>query len=299
MKHLFRYKLAGLTLVSSAILFGCSGQSGGPNPSGTLEATEIEIASELPARVLEVRKDLGDAVTQGDTLVVLDTRLLSLQRAHAEAQRGALSAQQAVAADAARQAKQSLDLAATTLKRNESMFEQGSVTEQQLDELRTKRELASAQWMAARHQQDALASEELKLDASLQVFDRQIEMGVIEAPLGGTVVLRNSEPGEMAMPGATLLKVADLQNIELRIFLSSQDLATAKIGSSYPVLVDALSGDTLQGTLTWISSEAEFTPKNAQTRDSRAQLVYAVKLRLDNSDRRLAIGMPAEMVLAK
>ena len=91
--------------------------------------------------------------------------------------------------------------------------------------------------------------------------------------------------------------VADLSSLELRVFLDEQDLDKVKIGQMIPVMVDALDGQTLSGTVSWVSAEAEFTPKNAQTKQARTQLVYAVKLRVANPDGKLKIGMPAEIVL--
>jgi len=280
-------------------MISCDSKSTGPNPSGTLEATEVEIASEISARILEVRKELGDVVKAGDTLVVLDTRLIALQKAQAEATRASLKAQQNVASDAVRQNRESLSLSESTLTRNESLLEQGSITLQQIDELRTKRDVTRSQLSSAQHQLEVLQAEEAKLDATLSVFDRQLEMGAILAPFDGTVTLRNAQPGEMALPGTTLMKIGKVQDIELRVYLSSSDLALVKMGATYPVQVDAFGEEKLQGKVIWISSEAEFTPKNTQTRESRVQLVYAVKLSLDNKDRRLAIGMPAEVILSE
>ncbi|MDD5088813.1 MAG: efflux RND transporter periplasmic adaptor subunit, partial [bacterium] len=136
-----------------------------------------------------------------------------------------------------------------------------------------------------------------KLDAALAVFDRQLRDGVILAPVSGTVILRNIEPGEVAAPGAALLRLADLSALELRVYLGEGELDLVQIGQTIPVIVDALPGDTLSGVVTWVSSEAEFTPKNAQTRDARAQLVYAIKVRVANGDGKLHIGMPAEITL--
>jgi HlyD family secretion protein len=112
------------------------------------------------------------------------------------------------------------------------------------------------------------------------------------------ILLRNAEPGEVALPGQTQLKVGEIENMELRVYLGETELDLVRIGQTCPVLVDALAGDTLDGVVSWISSEAEFTPKNAQTRQARTQLVYAVKLRLPNEDHKLAIGMPAEVILS-
>lgn len=279
------------------LLTGCSSGDNGTHPSGTLEATEIEISSEISARIIEVRPQLGASVQKNDTLVVLDTRLISLQKEQTEATRGSIHAQMLAAADGVTQARENLKLAETTLQRSESLLEQGSVTQQQIDELRTRRDVAKAALTSARHTLEGLEAEEARLDATLRVYDRQLEMGVILSPLNGVVLLRNAEPGETALPGQTLLKIGEIEQMQLRIYLGETELDLVHIGQECGVLVDAFESDTLQGTVSWISAEAEFTPKNTQTRQARTQLVYAVKLRLPNPDHRLAIGMPAEVIL--
>jgi HlyD family secretion protein len=286
-----------ITALSAALIGGCAGRSSRVNPSGTLEATETDLASVYAGRILEVRPRLGDPVRAGDTLIVLDTELLGLQRAQSEAGRRSLQAQRNVAQDALQQARRNFDLAEATLTRTRALLEQGSTTPQQMDELQTRRDVTAAQVSAAQHQLDALAAEEVKLDALLKVYDRQIRDGVIVSPANGTIILRNAEPGEFAAPGAVLLRLADLTRLELRVFLGEQDLDRVKIGQELPVFVDALKGETRSGKVTWVSDEAEFTPKNAQTRQARTQLVYAVKLSVANPDGRLHIGMPAEVKL--
>jgi multidrug resistance efflux pump len=115
-----------ISLFPLLLLIGCSGNTKHPNPSGTLEATEVEISAELSARILEVRYDIGTTVKMGDTLIVLDMRLIQLQKAQTEASRGSIIAQQQVANDAIQQAQESFKLAEATLKRTESLLEQGS-----------------------------------------------------------------------------------------------------------------------------------------------------------------------------
>jgi HlyD family secretion protein len=285
-----------ITALSAFLFTGCAGPSG-LNPSGTLEATETDLASVYAVRILEVRPQLGDGVRASDTLIVLDTELLRLQRAHSEANRRSLQAQRNVTRDALQQAQRNLDLAEVTLSRTRALLAQGSATPQQQDELQTKRDVAKAQLSSAQHQLDALAAEETKLDAQLAVYDRQIRDGAILSPMNGTVILRNAEPGEFASPGAVLLRLADLSRLELRVFLGEQDLNRVQIGREFPILVDALKGETITGHVAWISDEAEFTPKNVQTKQARTQLVYAVKLSVPNPDGRLHIGMPAEVKL--
>lgn len=281
-------------IAALALLGGGCGRAPS-NPSGTLEATETDVAPAIGGRVLDVRPELGDVVAAGDTLVILDTELIALQREQTAANRKSIAAQRLVAGDALAQAQRNLELVKTTLQRTESLLAQGSATQQQVDELEAKRDVIASQVLAARHQLELVEAEDAKLEAALAVLDRRIRDGVLISPSGGTVLVRALEPGEMAVPGGPGIRIADLARLELRFFLEEEELDRVKVGQVLPVFVDALEGEEIQGTVTWVSSEAEFTPKNAQTRNARAQLVYAVKLRIDNSDRRLHIGMPAEV----
>ncbi len=292
-----RRSLPGTALLLLALLVaaGC-GDGGGANPSGTLEATEVDVSPLLSGKVLAVGAKLGDRVARGDTLVVIDTELLELQRAQTEANRRALKAERSVAVETQKQARRNLELAETTLARTTALLVEGTATEQQVDELRARRDVAASQVDAARSRIELLDAEEAKLLAALAVFDRQLRDGVIVSPIDGTVLVRAVEPGETARQGVPLLRVADLATLELRVYLEAEDLDLLRIGQSVPVLVDALEGE-LQGKVVWISSEAEFTPKNAQTRKARAQLVYAVKIRVENGKGKLHIGMPAEVRL--
>ncbi len=289
-------RLFALILALAGLLAGCSNKEHA-NPAGSLEATEIDIVSTIPARIASVRVKLGDPVRAGDTLIVLDTELITLQRAQTAANRNSLQAQRGVLGDQLRQADTNLQLAETSLRRTQALLQQGSASAQQLDEMQAKRDLAELQVSTVKNQLAALNAEEEKLNATLAVVDRQLKEGTLYSPINGTVILKSAEPAEMASPGAVLLRVADLSTLDLRIFLSETDLGKVKLGQQLPVLVDALPNEPLTGNVTWVSAEAEFTPKNAQTHDARTQLVYAVKLTVANPNERLHIGMPAEVKL--
>ncbi len=286
-----------LVVLSAGLLAGCGKGKKGPNPSGTLEATEVDLAGTWAGKVLEVRVREGDHVAKGDTVVVLDTDLLRLQRRQSEASLETLDHQLGAAKDGLKQAQQNLKLASITAQRTAYLFKQGSATQQQVDETSTRKSVAGSQVAAAQKQVEALHSESTRLLASLALLDRQIQDGIVTSPLDGTVLLRSVEPGEVLGAGATALRIADLSHLELRVYLDVDDVDRVKLGSEVTVLVDAFDGERLTGRVNWISSEAEFTPKNVQTRKARSQLVYAVKVEIDNPDGRLSIGMPAEMVL--
>jgi HlyD family secretion protein len=284
-------------LLTTTVLAACGDGNDLARPSGTLEATEVDVSPLLTARILQVRARDGDTVAQGDTLLVLDTELLQRQRAQTESRRDLLQAQTSEAQQMLRQSRRKLELAQTTLERTQALRAQGSATQQQVDDLTAQRDVAASQVEAARDHQAALAAQREELQRSLAVIDRQIAEGVVLSPLDGTVLLRAAEPGEVTRVGALAMRLADLRHLDLRIYLEEEDLDEVQLGQTLPVFVDALEGGRLSGTVSWISSEAEFTPKNAQTRQARAQLVYAVKVTLDNPDGRLHIGMPAAVQL--
>lgn len=308
--HYINFKISGLSKLKASslsvvyfnfllliTLLGCQNEAPPPNPSGTLEATEIDVSSTLPGEVLEVRFELGDKVNISDTLVILDTELLRLQRAQLESGRGTINAQRKLAKSTISQAIRNLEWLETSLARVNNLLQEGNATQFQVDELTAKYDLAQLQVTNAQNQLGVLDSEELRLNSSLAVFDRQLEEAVITAPKSGSVILKSIETGEIAQPGKTLLRIADLSRMKVKIYLAEEDLDKVKVGSKLPVLIDALEGEAINGTVSWVSPEAEFTPKNTQTRDARTQLVFAVKLLIENPDGRLHIGMPAEVKL--
>lgn len=282
--------------VMALCVLGC-GNNGGPNPSGTLEATTIDVAPLVGGKVLHVGANEGERVQLGDTLLVIDTELVALERNRTVAQQRTITAQRNEAGARLQQAEQRMALANTTLDRTQRLQEKGSASRQQLDEAQTQRDVALGDVKAARDRLAVLDSQDRELAAVLAVFERRLHDGIVTAPVSGTVLLRSVEPGEVVGQGQRAFRLADLKTLELRVFLESSDLDRVALGQRLPVLVDALENKTIEGSVSWIASESEFTPKNVQTRDARAQLVYAIKLRVANPEGRLHIGMPAEVRL--
>jgi HlyD family secretion protein len=278
------------------LLAGCSGREL-PNPAGTFETTVVDVATLTSGRALVVQPEEGEKVAPGDTLIVLDTELLALQRAETAARGESLDAQRRTATADLAQAQRRLSLTETTLGRTTTLLGQGSATQQQVDNLTAERDVTRSAIEAARGRIAAIDAELAHLASALAVVDRQLRDGVVTAPSAGTVLTRELEPGEVASPGRLALRIADLAELKLKVYLEAGDLDRVKLGDRLPVLVDALAGARLEGQVSRVSPEAEFTPKNAQTRNARAQLVYAVELRVANPDGKLHVGMPAEVVL--
>ncbi|MBN1826118.1 MAG: efflux RND transporter periplasmic adaptor subunit [Candidatus Eisenbacteria bacterium] len=281
-------------LIVLVVAAGCMGDEK-PRPAGTFEAATVDVAPVQSGRTLLVAAEEGERIAAGDTLILLDTDLIGLRRTEAEAGRAGLRAQRAAGAAEIDQAERSLAHLETTRERAGKLRDAGTATDQRVDDLTAERDMARSRLAAARARVEAIDAEGKRLDAALAVFDRQIRDGVIVSPVSGTVLARALEPGEVAVAGRTALRVADLSEMELRIYLEAIDLDRVRVGDELPVLADALPGERLVGRVSWISDEAEFTPKNAQTRNARAQLVYAVKLRVPNPEGRLHVGMAAEV----
>lgn len=285
-------------LAALLLLSGCRGGDT-PNPSGTFEAVEVDISTKVQGQLLQVGPHEGGLVAMGDTLLVVDSTLIALQRAEAEASLVGVAARRDAAVAEQAQVSRSLELARLTYERLHTMGDRGSATAQQVDEARAQQDILIRKVSAAAHNVAVLDAEAARLRTVLALRDRQQEDCVLLAPVEGTVLLRTAEPGEVTSPGQVALRLADLRQLELRFYLDETEMGLVRLGQELPVQVDAFPERSFQGTVTWISSEAEFTPKNAQTRDARAQLVYAVKLKVENSDGALSIGMPAEVLVGR
>jgi len=278
----------------AAALLGCGGDRQEAAPSGTLEAAELRLSPAVAARVLEVRVEAGQRVAAGDTLLVLDLSLQRLQREQGVAGLATLEARRRRAAEGGRELEAARDLARETLDRVAALHAAGSATDQQLDESRALFDQAEARLRGNAREQEALQAERRVLEAGLAVQDRVLRDAALTAPAAGTVLERVAEPGEWMAPGQPALVLADLSRLELRFYLSERDLSRVKVGQGLRVVADAFPDESFPAVVSWVSAEAEFTPRNTQTREARAQLVYAVKARVANPEGRLLLGMPAE-----
>ena len=183
-----------------------------------------------------------------------------------------------------------------TFKRMAGLLQKGTATQQQYDDASTKFRLAESQLESAKSQEKLLDARAESVHASIAVLDRQIKDGAVVSPLAGIITEKYVEQGEVVSPGSALYKIADPTKYWLKIYVTEGDLGTFKIGSAVTVHIDAYQ-TPIAGVVSWVSPEAEFTPKNVETKDARAELVYAVKVTLREAPPVLKIGMPAEVYL--
>lgn len=276
---------------------GCLNNKPTVTGSGVFEAVSVMVSPEIAGRIVSLPVDEGTGVTQGDPVCTIDTSALEVEKRSRQAGFAEIDAKETQAKAEIARAQVVLDGAQREFQRAKTLLERGSIPQQRMDDAETAYNVARRTLTAATSVLDTFPASRASLEAAIAVIDDKITRGRILSPITGIVLEKYFEAGEMAAPGRPLFKVADLSEMWIRIYVSGNDLNRVKLGAAARVYVDGDTGPALQGRVTWVADQAEFTPKNAQTRDARADLVYAVKVTVINSDNRLKIGMPADVCL--
>jgi HlyD family secretion protein len=282
----------------AAFLSGCDGRNRLSDAYGNFETREYLVSSEGQGRILELDIEEGIEVTGGKIVGCIDTIPLHLQKKQLEARIHAVEAQKAnvVSQIAVHEAR--MENLMIEKNRLENLLADGAATGKQMDDLSGQIATMEKQILATRSNFKTIGAEIAALHAQVRITQDQLERNLIINPINGTVLEKYAEPFELALPGKTLYKVADLHSMILRVYISGEQLASVQLGQEVDVIIDdPKTLDTpLKGRITWISDESEFTPKIIQTRKERVNLVYAVKVEVHN-DGRLKIGMPGEVIL--
>jgi HlyD family secretion protein len=265
---------------------------------GNFEATEVTVAAEVGGRLLAFELEEGDRLAKDTVVGLVDTIPLKLERQQAVARRAAAAAstREADANIAALEVQRSI--ADRELARTERLLKQSAATAQQGDQAEHDARVVREQLAGARAARGSAHQDVAALDAEIASIDDKLSRSRITSPLSGTVLARYVERGEFVQAGQPLFKLASLDSLTFRAYVSNDQLTRLKLGQQVQVGVDrADSIATMPGRVTWIASAAEFTPTPIQTRDERADQVYAVKIAVANGDGRLRIGMPGELTI--
>ena len=269
---------------------------------GTFEATEVVVSSEATGRILNFDIEEGMAIAANQAVGTIDSLQLHLQRKQLVAQQSALLASRPDVKKQVAALREQIAKQKTELRRVENMLRDGAATQKQKDDIEAQIKILEGQLEAQLSTLDKNTStingNSVVLEAQIAALDDRISKCSIISPVGGTVLVKYAEAGELASAGKPLMKIADLKNIYLRAYFTSDQLANVKLGDEVKVVADFGGTERYDytGRIAWISSESEFTPKTIQTKDSRANLVYAVKIAVEN-DGRLKIGLAGEVVL--
>lgn len=279
------------------ILASCSGKKEKSDAYGTFEATEITVSAETNGRILYTGAEEGTEMKQGQTAVIIDTVDLELKKGQVIAQKDAASTKLnniSAQTDVQKQQKQNLEI---DKGRIENMLKEKAVTQKQYDDIAGAINLIDKQVASIETQKMSVAAELKAYDAQLAQINENIRKSYVKNPVEGIVLAKYAEEGEIAFAGKPLYKVANMNTMYLRVYISGAQLAMVKAGQAVHVLIDDDSpgAKPLKGVISWISSSSEFTPKIIQTKEERVNLVYAMKIRVEN-DGRLKIGMPGEIL---
>ena len=300
----------------------CSLRSDKPDGSGTIECTQVRVASEVAGRIATLLYNEGDAITNGQTLALLDPLACTLRRDEARAALVQAQAQFELMTAGSRNedilraraqvfdARALAEVTASDARRMETVFAQKSVSEKQRDDAVAAAKRAGAGLAAAEHQLNRLVAgnrqEESRgagaaveaAQARLALAEKAVADCVVAAPRAGVITTRSVEPGEVVAVGATLATLSQLDEVWLSLYIPESRLAAVTIGQKAFVKIDG-EPQRREGRVTFVSPEAEFTPRNIQTPDERTKLVYRIKVTLANPDGGLKPGMPADGYLGK
>jgi len=294
MKSIF--KLLGI-----AILFvACNNGEDAFDASGTFEAEEVIISSEVTGAIQQLDADEGQNVEAGQAVGWIDSTQLYLKKKQLQAQIKAVLSKRPHIATQLASFQEQLNATQREQQRVLNLFKAEAATQKQLDDINAQVDLIKRQIEAHRSSLDitsqGLISETLPLSIQVEQLEDQLQKSRIINPIPGTVLAKYAEAHELVTPGKPLYKVADISQLDLRAYVTGTQLPVLKLNQKVKVLVDDGKNGykEYEGTLTWISSKAEFTPKTIQTKEERADLVYATKVRVKN-DGSIKIGMYGEV----
>lgn len=293
MKYTHSYILgfAILTLIS------CGQSNGKADGYGNFEATEITVSAENNGKLMQFDVQEGNKLQQNTFVGYIDTIPLALKREQLLVSKDVVSSKSKGVLSQIAVLKAKLKTANTNKERTENLIRDNAGTQKQLDDILGEIDVINQQIRSVEIQNAPVVNELKSIDVQLKQIEDQIEKCKIVNPITGTVLTKYTEPNEITAFGKPLYKIADLEHMELRVYVSETQLANLKIGEEVTVKIDDKDDmKDYSGTITWIASEAEFTPKIIQTKEERVALVYAVKVTVKN-DGSLKIGMPAEMWL--
>ncbi|NOX36882.1 MAG: efflux RND transporter periplasmic adaptor subunit [Calditrichaeota bacterium] len=287
-----------ITAVVGLLLFLINCQTGnrGQRYISVVEGTAIQVPAMIGGRIAAMAVQTGEDVKAGDTLAIIDTTDLHLNRRELQAALAELDIREQIARTTVRARKTDYDYVRQRFERIQALFQNESVPRQQLDDAYNRLQGAESAFQTARQNLQRIQAERQRLMARLAILEKKLRDAIIRAPVSGTIVTRYFEQGEAVAPMQPIVEIIDLSMMRAKIYVSVRQLPGIRTGQRARVFVDGI--DTpLSASVEWISARAEFTPKNILTPETRTSLVYAVRVLIPNPERILKHGMPVEIEL--
>lgn len=289
-------KLLLTLLVLIAFLNSCNKKQPSADAYGNFEVIETIVSAEATGSLLKFNVEEGSVLEEGQEVGRIDTTQLYLKKLQLEAQKKLIRSKFKNISSQIAVLEQQKENALKEKHRVESLLKNEAATGKQLDDINYSINVLEKQIQTFQVQNLSVREEINTIDVQIKQIEDQINKSIIVNPKKGTVILKLAEQSEVVTYGKPLYKIADLTYIELRAYISGSQLSQVKIGQNVKVYADLDKDNNreYEGTVTWISSKAEFTPKIIQTKEERVNLVYAIKVRVKN-DGSLKIGMPGEI----
>jgi HlyD family secretion protein len=286
--------------------------------TGTFEADEVIVSAEVPGKILTFNVEEGSQLSKDSVVGTIDSKNLTLQKEQMDASIRALSEKTSDIQPQVKLLEDQLQVQQSQLKtmerekaRTENLLKQDAATAKQLDDINAQIDVLNKQIAVTRQQMvvnksntntqnRGILSETEPLKKRVAQLEDQLQRSNILNPINGSVLAKYAEAGEVVSTGKALYKIADLTYINLRAYITGDMLSQVKLGQKVKVLIDQgeKSYKDYEGTIIWIADKAEFTPKTIQTKEERANLVYAIKVKVKN-DGYLKIGMYGEVQLTE
>lgn len=289
-----------LYAASLLVLSACGNNREDYDASGTFESTEIIVSSEAEGKILRFDAEEGQLLTPGQEVGYTDTLQLHLKKMQLRAAGKAVAGRSSDIGKQIAATKEQISKAEYERRRTENLLRENAATQKQIDDIDSQiavlKKQLDAQISTLQRSNAGITEESSVYEIQVAQINDQLRKCHITSPIDGTVLAKYAEAGELATPGKPLFKIADMRNMFLRAYITADLLSYLKLNDKVKVFADWGKDDRreYEGTVTWISDKAEFTPKTVQTRDERANLVYAVKVAVKN-DGYLKIGMYGEM----
>jgi len=283
--------------IIALFLSACKNNGDQSDAYGNFEAIETVVSSESNGKIISLNISEGQTVKEGDFLGLIDTVQLSLKKDQALAQKEAVSTKFGHILSQIAVLKEQKKKLLFEKERVEKLLKDEAATQKQMDDLNSQIDILDKQISAIEIQNSTVLNELKVMDSQIEQVEDMISRSVLKSPISGTILEKYVEQHELAIMGKPLYKIADLSKLELRVYLSGDQLSSIKIGQNVKVLIDKTKDENteLTGKIIWISEQSEFTPKIIQTKEERVNMVYAVKIAVDN-DGSLKIGMPGEVI---
>lgn len=289
-----------LLIMSATLLVACNAGKNKFDASGTFETQETIVSSELAGKIVELNLEEGQLLEKGSMVGLIDTTQLFLKKKQLKASIQSLLSRQPEVNKQLAALQEQIFSAEREKKRLENLVKADAAGSKQLDDILTQLSVLKKQYTASQSSlsisNNSIQQDIVPLQVQIEQTQDLIEKSKIINPIKGIVLSKYAELNEVSGMGKPIYKIAKLDELTFRMYISGDQLPLIKIGQTLPITIDAGNGEQkeVQGKISWIASEAEFTPKTIQTKDERANLVYAVKLLVPN-DGSIKLGMYGEV----